>query len=135
MAKCSKVKELRITTGDKPGMLAEVTSAIAAQGVNISAICAYGMKGKAIFMLLASDNEKAKSAAKSKGWKVEDSEVVVVELADKVGAAKEIGDKLKAKNINLTYCYGTTCTCSAEGCACRMVLKSDNNDAIIAALK
>lgn len=134
MAKCSKAKELIITTEDRPGMLAEVTSTIASQGVNITAICAYGMQGKAIFTMLTSDNQKAKSAAKSKGWKTEDSEVVVVELPDKVGAAKEIADKLKAKNVNLKYCYGSTCTC-APNCVCRLVLKSDNNDAIVSALK
>jgi len=134
MAKCSKAKELIITTPDKAGMLSEVTSAIAAAGVNITAICAYSMEGKAVLMMVTSDDAKAKSAAQSKGWKTEDSEVVVVGLVDKVGSAKEISDKLKAKNVNLRYCYGTTCTC-APNCECRLVLKSDNNDAIIAALK
>ena len=134
MAKCSKAKELIVTTEDKAGMLAEVSAAISGQGVNVSAICAYGMEGKAIFMLLTSDNAKAKSVAASKGWKADEGEVVVVELVNKIGAAKEIADKLKAKNVNLKYCYGTTCTC-APNCACRLVLKSDNNDAIITALK
>ncbi|MBU4149878.1 MAG: hypothetical protein KKB52_06015 [Candidatus Omnitrophica bacterium] len=134
MANCKKVKELVITTEDKAGMLSELTSNISAKGVNISAICAYSMEGKAIFMILTSDNQKAKAAAEGKGWKTDESEVVVVELADKVGAAKEIGEKLKAKNVNLRYCYGTTCTCAPD-CACKLVLKSDDNDAIISALK
>jgi hypothetical protein len=134
MAKCSKAKELIITTEDSIGMLAEVTSAMAGQGVNISAICAYGMQGKAVFMLLTSDNNKAVSAAKAKGWKTEESEVAVVELANKVGAAKEIADKLKAKKVNLTYCYGTTCTCTPN-CNCRIVLKTDDVNAVINALK
>lgn len=134
MAKCSKEKELIITTVDKAGMLSEVTSAIASQDVNIIALCAYGMEGKAVFTMITSDNQKAKSLAASKGWKIEESEVVIVELVDKKGAAKEIADKLKAKNVNLRYCYGTTCTCAPD-CACRLVLKSNNNDAIINALK
>ncbi|NQV04433.1 MAG: ACT domain-containing protein [Candidatus Omnitrophica bacterium] len=134
MAKCSKAKEVIITTEDKAGMLAEVTSALSAQGINISAICAYSMEGKAVFMIIASDNQKAKSVAESKGWKADESEVAVLELADKVGAAKEIAGRLKAKNVNLRYLYGTTCTCSPD-CACRLVLKGDDNDAIIAALK
>ena len=80
MAKVSREKELIITTDDKPGMLAEVTSLIASQGVNIVALCAYGMEGKAVFAMVTSDNQKAGASAKSKGWKTEDSEVVVVEL-------------------------------------------------------
>lgn len=134
MTKCSKGKELIVTTEDKLGMLAEITSVITGQGVNISAICAYGMEGKAIFMMLTSDNQKAKIQAESKGWKVEESDVVVVEMPDKVGAVKEIADKLKAKNVNLIYIYGTTCTCSPS-CACRLVLKSEDSDAMISALK
>ncbi len=134
MTKCSKGKELIVTTEDKLGMLAEITSVITGQGVNISAICAYGMEGKAIFMMLTSDNQKAKTQAESKGWKAEESDVVVVELPDKVGAVKEIADKLKAKNVNLKYIYGTTCTCSPN-CACRLVLKSEDSDAAISALK
>lgn len=133
MAKCDKAKELIITTDDKAGMLAEVTSAIAAKGVNITTLCAYVMEGKAVFMMLTNDNKKGMSAAEDKGWKVEESEVVIIELGDKVGATKEIGDKLKAKNVNLKYCYGTTCTCSAN-CTCRLVLKSDDNDMLISAL-
>jgi len=134
MVKCTKVKELVVTTQDKPGMLAELSSVVASQGVNIIAICAYSMQGKAVFMLVSSDNQKVKAQATSKGWKVEDREAIMVELVDKVGAAKEVGDKLKAKNVNLRYCYGTTCTCAPD-CACRLVFSSDNNDAILAALK
>jgi len=133
MAKCVKAKELLVTTQDKAGMLAEVSEVMASNGVNITAICAYAMEGKAIFMMLTSDNQKAKKAAESKGWRTEEKEVVVLNLADKVGAAKEIADKLKAKNISLSYCYGTTCSCAPD-CACRLVLKSDNSDAIISAL-
>ena len=134
MARCSKAKELIVTTQDKPGMLAEVTSAISGQGVNITAVCAYSMEGKAVFMMITSDNQKARSQASSKGWKADESDVVVVELVDNVGAAKEIADKLKAKGVNLRYIYGTTCKC-APNCACRLVLKADDSDAIIAALK
>ena len=138
MAKCKKEKELVITTNDKPGMLAEVGNAIASQGINISALCAYSMEGKAIFMMLTADNKKAMNAVKSKGWKAEESNVVTVEVKDKVGAVKEIGDKLKANNINLSYCYGTTCSCApgscSPDCVSRLVLKSDSSDAIIAAI-
>ena len=139
MGKCSKEKELIITTEDKIGMLAEITSEIPTQGINITAICGYGMEGKAIFYILSNDNEKVKSIAQSKGWKTEESEVVVVELVDKAGAVKDIADKLKAKNVNLKYCYGTTCTCTTNSsaptdCTCRLVLKSEDNDKIIEAL-
>jgi len=134
MTHCEKAKELLITTADIPGMLAEISAVIASQGVNITALCAYGAAGKATFMMLTSDNDKAKSAAESKGWKVEESDVVVIDLIDRVGAAKEIADRLKSRKVNLKYCYGTTGTSMPES-LCRLVLKSEDNDAIIQALK
>ncbi|MFC1621268.1 hypothetical protein ACFL2G_03080 [Candidatus Omnitrophota bacterium] len=134
MAKCIKAKELAITTPDKVGMLSEVGSVMASNGINLNALCAYSMEGKAMFMMLTDDNQKAKLAAEKKGWDVKENEVVVVNVIDKVGATKEIGDKLKEKNVTLLYCYGTDCGCASER-ACRLVLKSDNNDAIIEALK
>ncbi|MBU4343514.1 MAG: ACT domain-containing protein, partial [Candidatus Omnitrophica bacterium] len=57
MAKCVKTKELIITTPDKAGMLSEVSSVMASNGININALCAYAMEGKAIFMILTDDNQ------------------------------------------------------------------------------
>ncbi|MFH1782823.1 MAG: ACT domain-containing protein [Candidatus Omnitrophota bacterium] len=134
MTKCSKVKELIITTHDSPGMLAEITSAISEKGVNIEGICAYAMEGKAIFYMITENNQKAKEACVAKNWPFEESDVVTVELPDIVGAAKEMGKKLKAKNVNLKYCYGTTADPKKGGKA-KIVLRSDDNDKIIDALK
>ena len=134
MANCTKARELIISTDDKIGMLAEVTAGIATAGANITALCAYGMERKATFMMITSDNQKAKSAAEAKGWQTAENEVVVVELVDKVGAVHQIAEKIKAKNVNIKYCYGTTCTCSAD-CTCRIVVASNDNDAVLVALK
>ena len=114
-------KELYVTTPNKIGMLSEITGAIADTGTNIEAICAYAMEGEAYFMIVSGDNDKAKSALGK--YKVNESEVVVVKMENKVGLAKEMADKLKAANIDLHYIYGTT---SGSGPAI-LVLKADNN--------
>jgi len=132
MVKVKKMEELVIVTEDMPGMLSEVSSAIAAKNVNISTICAYAMQDKARFMLITNNNKKAESAARAKGWEVKREEVVLLELPNKVGELKRVADKLKAKNINLEYCYGTTYSYAH---ACTIVLKSEDNAAIIKALK
>ena len=132
MSNVRKLKQLTLTTPDKPGMLAEVTGVLAAQGVNIEAICAYGMKGEAVFYLVTQDNTKAKQTFQAKGWQVKEEEVVLVELENRPGALAAISNKLKTQNSNLSYCYGTAC---AGPCACPIILKSENNDSIIKALK
>ena len=134
MAKCKKVKELSIQAEDRAGMLGEVADSIASGGVNIEAICGYGMEGKAYFMVVTNDSEKAKAQVSKKGWKVEEKEVVVAELENKIGAAGEMGRKLKAKNISLDYCYGSTSSSDKGECVSRMVLRGAKPDEIISAL-
>jgi hypothetical protein len=108
MAKATKVKEIIASTPDKAGMLAQITSVVAGTGVNILAICAYAMDGKARFLMLTSDNGKAMAALKSKNIGVEESDVISVTLANKVGAAKELSEKLAKAGVDLNYIYGST---------------------------
>lgn len=132
MAKCIKAKELQIMTEDKAGMLAEVTTLVSSGGVNIEALCAYGgmQDNKATFLLVTNNNAKVKEAATSKGWGVEEHDVAVITIPDKVGTAKEVADKLKKNNISLLYCYVTT-SGSAD---CRLVARAEDTDAIVRAL-
>ena len=124
MAKASVVKQLLVITEDKIGMLQEVSAAVSNAGANIEAMCAYGMEGKAYFMIVTSDNAKVSAALKGKG-QVKEEDVVIVELVNKVGAAFGISEKLKKAGIDLKYIYGTTCV--SCGCACRVVFSSDDN--------
>ncbi len=123
MKKAKIVSQIHIETKDKLGMLAEVTSAISAAGANIEALCAYGMEGKARFMLVADDNEKALTGLRQKGYSLKEEDVVMVSLANKVGAAAKMSEKLKAAKINLSYIYGSTSKASEAP----MVLKSSND--------
>lgn len=108
MAKALKVKEIVATTPNKVGMLAEVTGIVAGAGVNILAICAYSMEGQAKFMMLTSDNAKAVNALKEKKIATEEADVASVSLSNKVGAAKELAEKLAKAGVDLNYCYGST---------------------------
>lgn len=108
MAKASKIKEIIATTPNKVGMLAEVTNVVAGAGVNILALCAFAMEDKAKFMMLTSDNGKAASALKAKKIAVEEADVVSVTLSNKVGAAKELAEKLAKAEVDISYCYGST---------------------------
>lgn len=127
----NKVKQLIVATEDRPGMLAEVSGILAKSNINIDGFCAYSMDGQAIFYIVSSDSQKAKTALSAKGWQVKEEDVVIVGLENKVGILSKIADKLKSKNINLLYCYGTTCDSS---CASRFIFKAEDNDKAIAAL-
>ena len=132
MAKASLANQLTVETENKVGILAELTGAIANAGVNITAICAYGMENKAVFMLISSDNNKAKSVLVGKGYKVVEDEVVAVMLEDKIGQGKVIADKIKAAGINLDYLYGTTCGCADS--LSLMVIGSKENAKVVSVI-
>jgi len=117
-------KELLVKTKNKVGMLAEVTAAIAATGVNIQGICAYGEDGEACFLIVTDDNMKAEGTLKGKNYKVKERDVVIVDLENKAGAAKEMATKLKKADIDLNYMYGTT-----HGTGVATVVFSSNNNA------
>ena len=132
MAKANLAKQLTVETENKVGVLAELTGAIADAGVNITAICAYAMENKAIFMLISSDNNKAKGVLAQKGYKVAEDEVVTVMLEDKVGQGKEIGDKIKAAGISLDFLYGTTS--GRANAPALMVIGSKENAKVISTI-
>jgi hypothetical protein len=132
MANAKLVKELFVQTKDKPGLLSEITSTIANLGVNILAICAYAVSGKAIFRILTSNNPKVKSILAKQGFKVEEKEVVTIMLEDRVGQAGNLASKLKAGKANLNSLYGTTCGC--VGAQSLIVMGSANNKKVITAI-
>lgn len=131
MANARLGRELVVKTPDEVGMLGKVSAAISKSGVNVMAICAYGMEGKAYFMLLTSDNTKAAEALNPLNFSIQEHDVVMVDLENKVGALEEVSKKLASLGINLEYIYGTT---SLGGGGCFLVLSSDNNDELIRAL-
>ena len=132
MAKAKLVSQLLVEAPNKVGMMAEVTSAIAGAGVNIEGICAYGMEGKAEFMIITDNNAKAQEALGKKGWVIKTEEVVSVTLDNEVGAAKEMADKIKQAGIDIRYIYGTTC--GIKDCSSTIVVASKDNKGIVRAI-
>lgn len=108
MAQAKRIKEIQAVTPNKAGMLAEVAGAIADAGVNIVALSASGMGKNAKFLIVTENNQKAIAALKAKNFDVKEGEAVSVSLGNKVGAAKELAEKLAKAGIDLDYCYGST---------------------------
>jgi len=130
MGNVKKAKEITATTENKVGKLAEFSSAVAGAGVNIAAICAYGMEDKAHFMAVTNNNAKAIAALKGKGYDVKEKDVVTVELKDEVGALQGVSGKLAGANIDLNYIYGSVSSNKAS----IIVFSSNNNEKAIEAL-
>lgn len=116
MAKATKVKQLSFSLPNRPGLLNEVTSAIANAKVNITAICAYEMGETAYFVMNVDSNAKAKKALSGIGADVKEEDVVVVEMPNKVGELEKVAKRIAEAGINIEYVYGTTSTGKTSAC-------------------
>jgi len=107
MTRIFKTTELRLTTTDKPGTLALVTAPIAEARINVNAILAWRMEGKAIFHIITADNGMAREHLKKAGFETTEQEVVVVETENEAGTLFRAAQQLAKANVDLDYCYAT----------------------------
>lgn len=127
MAKAIKTKLLSFSTKDKPGLLAEVTGALAGAKVNITAICAYSWDHTAYVDMTVDDPAKAKKSLIQQGFEIEAEDVIAVEMPNKPGELDKVARVLADAGINISYMYGTT---SAGRTSTAIFSTSDNRAAL-----
>jgi hypothetical protein len=105
-------KEITATFADCVGLTAKVASALAAENVNILAGTGYSASGtrrKAIFTLIVDDLVRAEKVLDRIGAdEIQDSLVIMVETANKVGALERISRIIADAGIMIYYFYSTT---------------------------
>ncbi|MDA8078104.1 MAG: hypothetical protein M0Z79_04110, partial [Nitrospiraceae bacterium] len=98
----------------------KVASALAAENVNILAGAGYsasGMRRKATFTLIVDDLVKAERALDKIGAEeIHESSVIMVEMANKVGALKRISKVIADAGIMIYYFYSTTSSGKTATC-------------------
>lgn len=119
-------KEILIETENKPGIMAGITNAIKNSGINIRALCAWGVDEKGHFMIVTEDIEKAFETLKEAGYAAQEEEVVLIDLKNEVGTLNDIAQNLGDAGININYCY-----VSAVGDQCLAVLGTDDNAKVL----
>jgi len=129
MAKAMKLKQLEFSLPDRIGLLSEVTAFITTAGVNIEAICAYGMGDEGHFMLITDNNTKAKKVISQMGAEVKVEDVVAVELPNKIGQLQKVAQKISDAGIDISYLYG-----SPVKTRMTLILKTANDKKVIKVL-
>ncbi len=100
-----RAKELKVRVADRPGALGEVAGALADKKINLRAVNAWVEGNEGVVRLVAEQSAAAKKALAAKGWPVEETEVVEVELADKPGALAEKAAALGRAGVNITHVF------------------------------
>lgn len=107
MARVFKMKEIKVVVKNSPGMLARVTEPISNARVNIGAFITYEKGNEAEFYFITADNEKVKMALEEAGFKTEEQEVVVVEVANESGILAKVAKQLSDSGVDLLHAYST----------------------------
>lgn len=98
-------KQVSIFLENRAGRLADVTTLLGDNGVNIRALSLADTADFGILRLIVNDPEKALSLLKKAGLTVRETEVVAAEVPDRPGGLAEILRLLSAEQINVEYMY------------------------------
>ena len=128
-------KEITVTFIDSMGLTAKVAAALAAENVNILAGTGYSaseLRRMATFTFIVDDLVKAERALEKIGAEdIQDSTVIMVEMANKVGALKRISRTIADAGINIYYFYATTSSGKTATC----VIKTADDEKTIKVLR
>ena len=120
-----KITQLTLTLESKPGVLANVSQALAGAGVNITAICAVETAGRGKIRMVVSDPARAKDALKAAKLRPGEEPALMLTLEDRPGALARVADRLAAAKINIKCAYATT---GGMGGSSTVVLSVSNVD-------
>jgi hypothetical protein len=101
----ARVKELKIRVEDRPGMLGEVTAALAEKKINLRALNAWIEGNEGVVRLVVDKHGDAKKLLARRGWQPEERDVIELELADKPGALAEAAIALGEAGVNITHVF------------------------------
>jgi hypothetical protein len=126
-----KVEQISIFIENKSGRLAEITRILGETGINIRALSLADTTDFGILRLIVNDVEKANLVLKEKGFTVNKTEVVAVEVPDRPGGLAAILQTLDNDRINVEYMYAFVERCGGNAV---IIFRFDETDKAIATL-
>ena len=107
--------QLALFLANKPGTLAAVCDALAAEDINIFGLTISDTVDHAVVRMVVSDHVRALSIFEEHGTLVVENEVLMLEHDNKPGTLSQIAKKLAAENVNVEYAYLGSAPSSEKG--------------------
>jgi hypothetical protein len=117
------VAQISLFLENKPGTLATVCKALAAEKINIFALSISDTVDHAVVRMVVSDTHKALHLLGEHGVLVVERNVLMVEGRCKPGELARLAQKLADNKINIEYAYSATLPSASRGA---MILRVDN---------
>jgi hypothetical protein len=103
-------KELYVIAKDQPGEMNKIAEALGKNGVNMLALCAYNIDGTGRIHFVVNDHDKGKATLKKLGYRVQEDEVLILELKHSPGELARITGLLAKAGVNIDLIYGSGST-------------------------
>jgi hypothetical protein len=100
-----KAIQLALFLENKPGTLAAVCDALAAEDINIYALTISDTVDHSVVRMVVSDPHKALGIFEDHGTLVVESDVILIEHDNKPGSLSRVAKKLAASDVNIEYAY------------------------------
>lgn len=98
-------KQISVFIENKPGRLAAICRALAADGVSIAAMSLADTADFGIVRMIVDDHAKALATLAAAGFAVRETEVVVAKVPDRPGGMAELMDRFDAAGVDIEYSY------------------------------
>lgn len=100
-----RVEQIAVFLENKSGRLAEITSVLADNKINIRALSVADTADFGILRLIVDNVEKATTVLKENSFTVGKTNVLAVEVADKTGGLATVLKAIEAAGLNVEYMY------------------------------
>lgn len=100
-----RVEQIAVFLENRSGRLAEITSVIAENNINIRALSVADTADFGILRLIVDKVEEAEKVLKEKGFTVGKTTVIAVEVPDRTGGLAEVLDCVQKIGLNVEYMY------------------------------
>ena len=100
-----RVEQIAVFLENKSGRLAEITSILAENDINIRALSVADTADFGILRLIVDKVEKAKVVLKENGFTVGKTNVIAVEVPDRTGGLASVLKVVEKAGLNVEYMY------------------------------
>ena len=127
-----RVEQIAVFLENKSGRLAEITAVLAENNINIRALSVADTADFGILRLIVDNVDAAKKVLKENGCTVGKTNVIAVEVPDRVGGLAGVLKTIETAGLNVEYMYAFV---NKSGENAVLIFRFDDIDAAIAALQ
>jgi hypothetical protein len=95
------MRQLTIVTPDRPGLVAEITELLAADGIDIETFDAEAVCGTAVVRLTVDQDDKAIQALHRQGFSPVSEDAMLVRLEDRPGSLAAIARRFRDAGVSI----------------------------------